>query len=100
LIRGESRLEQRLDALLSRPGTQRSPRTWLSIWGVLILLGFRYRLAFATRVLLAAAATLAFWRGQAIGGGIVLALFLTYFLQIPLIIGIVLAERDRRRTGG
>jgi hypothetical protein len=64
-------------------------------------MGFRYRLAFATRAFLAAAAALAFWRGQPIGGGIVLVLFLTYLLQIPLIVGIALGDRStRRRRGG
>jgi len=63
-------------------------------------LGFRYRLPFATRALLAAAAALAFWRGQPIGGGIVLALFLTYLFQIPLIVGIALGDRSMRRRGG
>ena len=98
MIGGDSRLEQRLDALLSQRGTPRSRRAWLSIWGLLVLLGFRYRLAFATRVLLALAAAFAFARGQPIGGGIVVALFLTYLFQIPLIVGILLAERDLRRT--
>jgi hypothetical protein len=64
-------------------------------------LGFRYRLAFATRALLAAAAAVAFWRGQPIVAGIVIVLFLTYLFQIPLIVGIALGDRSaRRRRGG
>jgi hypothetical protein len=63
-------------------------------------LGFRYRLAFVTRALLAAAAAFAFWRGQPIGGGIVLLLFLTYVFQIPLIVGIALGDRSMRRGRG
>ena len=98
MIGGDSRLEQRLDALISQHGTPRSRRAWLSICGLLVLLVFRYRLAVATRVLLALAAAVAFARGQPIGGGIVVVLFLTYLFQIPLIVGILLAERDSRRT--
>jgi hypothetical protein len=65
-----------------------------------VLLGFRYRLAFATRALLAAAAAFAFWRGQPIGGGLILVLFLTYLFQIPLIVGIALGDRSVRRRRG
>ena len=99
---GHSRLERRLDALLSPPGSRRSARTWLSVWGVLVLFGFTYRWAVATRVLLAGAAAYAFWRGQTIGSAIVFVFFLTYLLQVPLIVGIVLGERDlrRERRGG
>ena len=93
----DSRLEQRLEALLSPPGSRRSARTWLSIWGVLVLFGFTYRWAVATRLLLAGAAAYAFWRGHPIGGAIVLVLFLTYLLQVPLIVGLVLGERGLRR---
>jgi hypothetical protein len=64
-------------------------------------MGFRYRLAFATRGLLAAAAALAFWRGQPIAGGIVLVFFLTYLFQLPLVVGIALGDRSvRRRRDG
>ena len=70
---------------------------WLSIWGLLVLLGFRYRLAFATRAVLAAGAALAFSRGRPIVGGIVLILFLLYLLQVPLIVEIALGDRDVRR---
>jgi len=64
-------------------------------------MGFRYRLAFATRAFLAAAAALAFWRGQPIAGVIVLVFFLTYLFQIPLVVGIALGDRSvRRRRDG
>jgi hypothetical protein len=57
-------------------------------------------LAFATRAVLAAGAAFAFWRGQPIGGAILLVFFLTYLFQVPLIVGIALGDRDRRRRGG
>jgi hypothetical protein len=95
-VSSESRLERRLDALLSH-ASRNSIRAWLSIWGVLVLLGFRCPLALATRALLAGAAAISFWRGHPIAGGIVLAFFLTYLLQVPLILGVAFGERELRR---
>jgi hypothetical protein len=57
-------------------------------------MGFRYPLAFAVRAVLAAGATIAFAAGRPIPGAILLAGFLTYLLQVPLIVGIA---RDKRR---
>ena len=97
MIGGDSRLEQRLDSLLAPRESPRPFRCWLALWGVLVLMGFRYRLAFATRALLAAVAAFAFWRDRPVVGAVVLVLFLTYLFQVPLIVGIVRDERDRRR---
>ena len=97
MIGGDSRLEQRLDSLLAPRESPRPFRRWLALWGVLVLMGFRYRLAFATRALLAAVAAFAFWRDRPVVGAVVLVLFLTYLFQVPLIVGIVRGERDRRR---
>ena len=97
MIGGDSRLEQRLDSLLAPRESPRPFRRWLALWGVLVLMGFRYRLAFATRALLAAVAAFAFWRDRPVVGAVFLVLFLTYLFQVPLIVGIVRGERDRRR---
>jgi hypothetical protein len=99
LIGGDSRLEQRLDSLLAPRDTSRALHDWLAVWGVLVLMGFRYRLAFATRALLAAVAAFALWRDRPVVGAVFLVLFLTYLFQVPLIVGIVRGERDRRRGG-
>jgi hypothetical protein len=57
-------------------------------------MGFRYPLAFTVRAVLAVVAALSFAAGRPIAGAIVLAAFLAYLLQVPLIIGIA---RDKRR---
>jgi hypothetical protein len=56
-------------------------------------MGFRYPLAVTVRVVLAGAAAYSFARGHPIPGAILLAAFLAYLLQVPLVVGIA---RDRR----
>jgi hypothetical protein len=58
-------------------------------------MGFRYPLAFTVRAVLAAAAAVAFAAGRPIPGAILLAAFLTYVLQVPLIVGIARDKRGR-----
>jgi hypothetical protein len=80
---------------MSPPGTRpRSLAGWLAVWGILVLLGFRYPLAFTVRVVLAGAAAIAFSGGHPIAGGLALAAFLAYLLQVPLIVGLAREKRD------
>jgi hypothetical protein len=58
-------------------------------------MGFRYPLAFTVRAALAAAAALAFAGGHPIPGAILLAAFLAYLVQLPLIVGIAREKRAR-----
>jgi hypothetical protein len=78
------RLERRLDREL-----ERRPRRWFAIWTTLVLLGFSYPLALATRLALAAAATVAFASGRPIAGAVLLVFLLAYLSQLPLLIGLV-----------
>lgn len=98
MIGGTSRLEQRLDALLVDPGRPRPFSVWLEVWGLLVLLGFRYAWPLTVRGLLAGAVALELWSGRLIEGAIVLGFFLIYLLQLPLIVGIARGERDLRRS--
>jgi hypothetical protein len=80
--------------LLSPRGSPHSLSGWLAVWGILVALGFRYPLALAVRAVLGAVAAIALSRGHLIAGAIVLAGFLAYLLQVPLIVGLV---REKRR---
>jgi hypothetical protein len=75
------RLERRLDRQL-----EQRPRSWFGIWTTLVLLGFCYRLALATRLGLLGLAVVAFAYGRTVVGVLVLVAFLAYLSQIPLIV--------------